>query len=120
QRANGTAKSLGGDERLRSYPRERYSGAHMVYYGTELRWNISEGVKPFNFWIWKDVATGLQLALFYERGSVAETESELGDIWRSSYGAGFRLVSGSGFVYRADIATGEEDTEVTVIFNYPW
>jgi len=120
QRAHGTATSLGGQNRLRSYPGGRYNGAHTIYYASELRWNISEEVRPFNFGIWKDVATGIQLALFYETGSVAETEGELGDITRSTYGAGMRLVSASGYVYRADMASGDEGEELTVIFSYPW
>jgi len=120
QRKNGTSTDLGGDERLRSYPDGRYRGAHTFYYATELRWNISEEVRPFDFWIWKDVATGLQLAFFYETGSVSEKKGKLGDVTRSSYGSGFRLVSASGFVYRADYATGKEGGELSVIFSYPW
>ena len=63
---------------------------------------------------------GLQLALFYERGSVCEKISELGDITRSTYGAGFRLVSASGFVYRADFSSGDEGEEMIMTFSYPW
>lgn len=117
---NGSATSLGGDERLRSYPGDRFNGAHSLYYATELRWNISEKIRPFDFWIWKDVATGLQIATFYERGTVAENFSDLGKKNRSSYGAGFRLVSASGFVYRADFAKGDEGSELTIMFSYPW
>lgn len=119
-RKNGTATSLGGENRLRSYPGNRYNGAHSRHFATELRWNISEEVKPFNFGIWKDVATGIQLALFYESGSVSEKPGDLGKITRDSYGAGMRLVSASGYVYRADYATGDEGSEMTVIFSYPW
>ncbi len=119
-RKNGTATGLGGDKRLRSYPGDRYSGAHTFYSSTELRWNVSEGIHPFNFWIWKDIATGLQLAFFHEIGSVSEKLSDLGDITRESYGMGFRLVSASGFVYRADYAQGHDGGELTVMFAYPW
>lgn len=120
QRKYGTAASLGGENRLRAYPRDRYSGAHSLYFGTELRWNFSRQVKPFNYWIWKDIATGIQLALFYERGSVAEKKQDLGETWRSSYGAGLRLVSASGYVYRVDMATGKEGGTMAIIFDYPW
>ena len=119
-RTNGTATSLGGDRRLRSYPGDRYSGAHSLYYATEVRWNLSEKIRPFNFWIWKDIATSLQIAAFYERGSVAEKIDDLGAITRESYGVGFRLVSASGYVYRADYAKGDEGGELTVMFSYPW
>ncbi|MDT8318345.1 MAG: hypothetical protein RQ824_10225 [bacterium] len=120
QRKYGTSASLGGENRLRSYPRDRYSGAHALYFGTELRWNFSRQVKPFNYWIWKDIATGIQLAIFYERGSVAEKKQYLGETWRSSYGAGLRLVSASGYVYRVDMATGKEGGTMAIIFDYPW
>jgi hypothetical protein len=116
----GTATSLGGDERLRSYPNGRYQGAHTVFYATEFRWNLSDEVTPFDYFIWKDVRTGLQAAFFYETGSVADKRSDLGDIYRSSYGAGFRLISASGFVYRADYATGDEGGSFVLIFNYPF
>lgn len=119
-RTNGTASSLGGDRRLRSYPGDRYSGAHSLYYATELRWNLSDAVRPFNFGIWKDVATGLQVAFFYEKGSVSEKIDDLGKMTKESYGSGFRLVSASGFVYRADYAKGDEGEEMTIMFSYPW
>ncbi|MDH3975458.1 MAG: hypothetical protein OEV42_14360 [Deltaproteobacteria bacterium] len=120
QRSNGTATALGGENRLRAYSRQRYNGAHSLYYAAEVRWNFSQAVRPFNFWIWKDIATGIQMALFHEWGTVAEHRSDLGDIWRTSYGVGFRLVSASGYVYRADLAAGREGSTVTVIFEYPW
>ncbi len=64
--------------------------------------------------------TGLQIAFFAERGSVGETRDDVGTIWASTYGVGFRLISASGTVYRADIATGKEGTEPVVIFQYPF
>ena len=117
---NGNATSLGGERRMRAYPGDRFGGAHSLYYAAELRWNLSEKVRPFNFWIWKDVATGLQIATFYERGTVAEKFNDLGKKNKSSYGGGLRLVSASGFVYRADFAKGDEGSEMTVMFSYPW
>jgi hypothetical protein len=120
ERRNGTATTLGGQQRLRSYPMDRFQGAHTVFYGAELRWNLTEEVTPFDYFIWKDVRTNVQLALFYETGSVGETRAEVGDTYRSSYGVGLRMVSGSGFVYRADVATGEEGSEVTILFGYPY
>lgn len=75
---------------------------------------------PFDYWIWKDICTGVQAAFFYETGTVAGRRDELGDRYRSSYGTGLRLISASGFVYRADLAAGDEGSEVVVIFNYPF
>ncbi len=119
-RSNGTATALGGQDRLRAYPRDRFQGAHTRFLGAELRWNLTEEVTPFDYLIWKDVRTNVQLAFFAETGSVGETRDEVGDRYRNAYGFGLRLVSGSGFVYRADVATGDEGTETTLFFNYPY
>ncbi|MHB8844539.1 MAG: BamA/TamA family outer membrane protein [Nitrospirota bacterium] len=116
----GTATSLGGTSRLRSYPDGRFSGAHTVFYGTEVRWTLTEEAHPFDIFIAKDVRTVMQVALFYEMGSAADLRDELGDIFRSSYGAGFRMVTASGLVLRADVATGREGIETTILIGYPW
>ncbi len=119
-RSNGTATALGGDNRLRAYPRERFNGAHTQFMAAELRWNLTDEVTPFDYYIWKDVRTNVQVALFAERGSVGETRDEVGRAWRNSYGVGLRMVSASGFVYRADAATGDEGGAVSIIFGYPF
>jgi len=119
-RTYGTSSSLGGDLRLRSFPQSRYQGAHTAFAGIEYRWNISQEVKPFDYFIWKDVRTGVQVAFFAEVGSVSETPSTLWNEKRYSVGTGFRLIAASGAVYRADIATGDEGSELIVIFDYPW
>lgn len=119
-RSFGTSSSLGGDLRLRSFPQSRYQGAHTAFLGFEYRWNISQEVTPFDYYIWKDVRTGLQIAFFAEIGTVSETSSALWNEKRHSIGTGVRLVAGSGAVYRADIATGDEGTGLIIIFDYPW
>lgn len=116
----GTAAGLGGWGRLRSYPNDRYKGAHVEFYGTEFRWNITEEFKPFNIGIAKDIRTGIQFAVFYERATVADDKAEFRNIWRDSYGIGARMVTASGLVIRGDYATGDEGPEVTVIVGYPW
>ena len=68
----------------------------------------------------KDIRTSIQSAFFYERGSVADDEKNLGENEKQSYGAGVRLITGSGLVYRFDIASGDEGYEYTMILNYPW
>lgn len=118
--ANGTATSLGGWARLRAYPMDRFKGAHNAYIGTEFRWNISEEVTPFNWWIWKDIRTGVQLAFFYEQGSVAETKADRWKQKRVSYGWGARMITASGGVYRADFAWGDEGFLPQLVFDYPW
>jgi len=116
----GTAASMGGVSRLRSYPEGRYKGAHTIFYGTELRWNVTEEIKPFDIGIARDIRTGVQLAFFWETASVADEKDKLGDIWRDSYGMGLRLVMTSGLVFRAEYATGDEGDNIVMFFNYPW
>jgi len=116
----GTADSLGGAYSLRSYPESRYKGAHAEMRASEFRWNISTKQSQINLYFLKDIVHALQLALFWEEGTVSETRETLGDITRSSYGAGFRFVAESGNVYRLDWATGDEGTQVTALFQYPW
>jgi len=119
-RTNGTATSLGGLNRLRSYPDGRFQGGHMAFIGAEYRWNMVDENTPFNYLFWKDVRTGKQIAFFAEAGSVAETAGDVWDEYRTSVGVGLRLVTASGSVYRADFAKGDEGTELAVFFFYPW
>jgi outer membrane protein assembly factor BamA len=116
----GTATGLGGTSHLRSYPEGRFTGAHTVFYGTEIRWTLTEEAHPFDIFIAKDVRTVLQVAVFYELGSTSDSRDALGDLYRASYGAGFRMVTASGIVLRADVAAGREGIETTIILGYPW
>ncbi len=116
----GTVGSLGGTSRLRSYPHDRFTAAHALFYGAEFRWNLTEERHPFDIVIMKDIRTVWQAAFFYEAGTVADKRDDLGRIWRSSYGAGLRMVTASGIVFRADLATGREGVEATIIVGYPW
>jgi len=116
----GTATSLGGFSYLRSYSQGRYSGAHTQFYGTELRWNLTDEVTPFDIFIMKDIRTAFQLAAFYEMGSTADRRSDLGNTWRESYGVGIRMVTASGVVLRADFAYGHEGFEPQIFIGYPW
>lgn len=116
----GTVGSFGGTSRLRSYSHDRYTGAHSLFYGAEFRWYLTEESRPFNIIIMKDIRTALQLAFFCETGSVADRIEDLGSIMRSSYGTGLRIVTASGLIFRADIATGSEGASTTMIIGYPW
>ena len=116
----GSAGSLGGASRLRSYAGGRFSGAQVEFRAAEFRWNFTDENKPFDLYFIRDVRTGIQLAFFYEEGSVANTTDQLWDEKRTSQGAGVRLITSSGFVYRFDIATGQEGREVILFVDYPW
>jgi hypothetical protein len=116
----GTASSLGGFSRLRGYPNMRYKGAHTEFYGSEIRWNLTDEATPYDIFIMKDVRTSWQIAAFYEVGTIAESRSELGDFWRSSGGIGLRMVTASGVVFRADLARGREGFSPNIFIGYPW
>lgn len=116
----GNATALGGVDFLRAYPQGRFYGAHTRFYGSELRWNFSDGSEPFDFFLAKGVRTIMQVAVFHERGTVADRTSDLGKTWKTATGAGFRLLMSSGFVFRFDVGTGDEGAASTLFFNYPW
>ena len=118
---HGTSLFLGGPDRLRSYPQQRFQGAHTLYFATEFRWNYSasEGEKIDVFFM-QDLIDEMQVAFFFEQGAISETKADLGKTVKSSFGSGFRLLSASGNLYRADFATGDEGPQFTVIIQYPW
>jgi hypothetical protein len=116
----GTATGLGGFSRLRSYPQGRFKGAHTVFYGTEVRWNLTDERTPFDLFIIKDVRTAVQVSIFYELGSTADQRSEVGKTMRDSYGFGLRIVTASGVVLRADLAFGREGPGPAIFIGYPW
>jgi len=116
----GSVGDLGGLSRLRSFVEGRFKGSHARFYGLEYRWNINDEEKPFDIFIAKDIRTVMQIAFFYERGAIADDKSELWDEMVYSAGVGFRLITSSGLVFRADIAKGEEGNEVSIIIGYPW
>jgi len=120
ERANGTSTSLGGLNRLRAYPESRFIGAHTSTFGVEYRMNFVRDATPFDYSIWKDTHTGIQLAFFSEIGSVAETTSDLWKDTRYAVGSGVRLVTASGAVYRFDLSLGDEGVYPNLFFFYPW
>ena len=116
----GSATALGGFGRLRSYSQGRFRGAHTLFYGSEFRWNLTDEAKPFDIFIMKDIRTSLQLAAFYEMGSTADLQEDVGKIWRKSYGVGFRMITASGVVFRADVANGYDGIATAIFIGYPW
>ncbi|HET7765105.1 MAG TPA: BamA/TamA family outer membrane protein [Burkholderiales bacterium] len=118
----GTATQLGGFSRLRSYPQGRFKGAHTLFLGAEYRWNLTDEATPFDIFVMKGVRTSIQLAFFYETGVTSDSRDDLyrRSEWRDSYGAGFRIVTGSGVVFRADVAHGKEGFNAAIFIGYPW
>lgn len=117
---NGTSAALGGTQRLRSYVTNRFTGAHTLFFGSEVRWNLTEEFTPFNIFVASGVRTGVQVAFFGEGGTVAETAEGLMHNYKYSVGTGVRFILASGFVVRLDLANGDEGTQPTLIFQYPW
>jgi len=68
------------------------------------------------------VRTSIQVAFFYETGITSDTRSDLHDRGnlRNSYGAGLRIVTASGVVFRGDIAHGKEGFNTAIFIGYPW
>jgi len=116
----GSASSLGGFSYLRAYSQGRYSGAHTQFYGTEVRWNLTDESTPFDIFVMKDIRTAIQLAAFYELGSTADLRSAVGDTWRDAFGIGIRMVTASGFVFRGDLGYGDDGLEQQLFIGYPW
>ncbi|MDH5378155.1 MAG: hypothetical protein OEX00_07530 [Gammaproteobacteria bacterium] len=116
----GTATSLGGFGRLRSYSQGRYSGAHTLFFGSEFRWNVTDEFTPFDIYIIRDVRTAVQFSFFYEIGTIADLESQLGKVTRASAGTGLRIITASGAVFRADFAYGDEGFQPNIFIGYPW
>lgn len=115
---NSNATSLGGPNRLRSYPISRFHDKYAFFAGLEYRMYFWERITPFNFILEKGIFRAAQLAWFYEIGQVSpENDSSLYKNFKYSAGVGFRLVF-SSVLLRADYATGAEGAETTVFIGY--
>jgi outer membrane protein assembly factor BamA len=115
---NSNATSLGGPNRLRSYPISRFYDTHSLFAGLEYRTYHLESSTPFDFFLEKGVFEAVQSAVFYEIGQVAPTDNHaLYSDFKYSAGVGLRLIF-SSVVLRADYATGKEGQETTVFIGY--
>ena len=114
---NTNATSLGGPNRLRSYPLYRFHDKYSFFAGLEYRMYFMEKTTPFNWILEKGVFEALQLAFFYEVGQVSPTDdSALYRDFKYSTGVGLRLVF-SSVVLRGDYATGKEGQETTLFIG---
>ena len=59
----------------------------------------------------------LKIAFFAETGCVAEKRAEFGQTFAPTCGVGFRLISGSGNVYRGGLAAGDDRVETALVFS---
>jgi hypothetical protein len=118
----GTATQLGGFNRLRGHPQGRFKGAHTLFFGSEIRWNLNEDHEPFDIFFMKDVRTLVQVAFFYETGVTSDQRGDLTDRrqLRDTAGAGLRIVTASGVVLRGDVGFTSDGPGAAVFIGYPW
>lgn len=87
--------TLGGNDVLRGFRNYRFRGPHALVLSAEYRWEI-----------W----SGLDGALFYDTGKVANRRSDLDlNNLEHSYGIGFRFNTDAGVIFRVDAAFGSRD-----------
>lgn len=87
--------TLGGNDTLRGFREYRFRGPHAILFQGEYRWEI-----------W----SGLDAALFYDAGKVADRRADLDFTnLESDYGFGFRFNTNSGVILRVDAAFGSRD-----------
>ena len=116
---NGKATSLGGTNRLRGYSTNRFYDSYTNFRGAEFRWYVHEVQQAFNYFLEKGTFAGLQLAFFYEQGTVSPDKASLWKNMRSSYGAGTRFIFNT-IIVRIDRGFGKEGGETTFFVGYPF
>ena len=87
--------TLGGNDTLRGFREYRFRGPHAILAQAEYRWEI-----------W----SGLDGALFYDAGKVADRRADLNfkDL-ESDYGFGFRFNTDNAIIFRVDAGFGSSD-----------
>ncbi len=96
--------TLGGNDTLRGFREYRFRGPHAI---------LVQGEYRFEIW------SGLDFALFYDAGKVANTRSDLDfSNLASDYGFGFRFNTNEAIVFRVDAGFGSRDgNHVYVVFG---
>lgn len=98
---------LGSGETLRAYPTGRFRDRHTLLLGGELRWFPNR--------------LGLDMALFFDAGTVAPFRSHLIlDRLKSDYGIGVRFHTPAATVLRLDVARGREGWRTVVAASAPF
>jgi hypothetical protein len=87
--------TLGGNDTLRGFREYRFRGPHAI---------LAQGEYRYEIW------SGLDGALFYDAGKVANTRSDLNfaDL-ETDYGFGFRFNTDNAIVFRVDAGFGSRD-----------
>jgi outer membrane protein assembly factor BamA len=87
--------TLGGKDTLRGFREYRFRGPHAI---------LAQGEYRYEIW------SGLEGALFYDAGKVANTRSDLNfkDL-ETDYGFGFRFNTDNAVVFRVDAGFGSRD-----------
>jgi hypothetical protein len=87
--------TLGGNDSLRGFREYRFRGPHAILGQAEYRWEL-----------W----SGLDAALFYDAGKVADRRADLNfKNLESDYGFGFRFNTNEAVVFRVDAGFGSRD-----------
>ena len=81
--------------------------------------SVHEAQNAFNYILEKGTFAGLQLAFFYEEGTVSPDKGSLWKNMRSSYGAGTRFLFNT-IIVRIDRGFGEEGGQTTFFVGYPF
>jgi len=115
----GSASSLGGTQRLRSFVNGRFHAGNVIFYGTEFRWNLTQEERQVDWFILSGIHTNIQAAFYLEAGSVADKREDLHDKLLYSYGVGMRMVF-SGAIMRLDVGHGSEGLQTQFFLDYPW
>jgi hypothetical protein len=96
--------TLGGNDTLRGFREYRFRGPHAI---------LLQGEYRFEIW------SGLDFALFYDAGKVANRRADLDfENLASDYGFGFRFNTNEAIVFRVDAGFGSRDgNHVYVVFG---
>ena len=84
-----TDEGLLGTQRLRGYRSNRSCNSYTNFQGAAFLWYVMEVQEAFDYLVQRGVYAGLQLAAFWERGTVSPNPGR--DLWKN-----FRTSSGLG------------------------
>lgn len=113
---------LGGFDRMRAYPFERFNDRSVIYYGAEYRiiptWNPLEHSSFIRDWLKPD---WWQIVPFIEAGRVAPSYNwnTLHNDMKWDAGVGFRFMLKKSVV-RVEVAASDEVTSGWVMFGHPF